>query len=109
MAKRYVDVDEAKRCFLDCAASQLRLDHIEDARAFKHAADYLDGVSTADVAPVIHAHWYEYRCSRFLGWKNGDATWADGQLYICSKCHRKTVIKDNYCPSCGAKMDEEEK
>ena len=56
MAK-YIDVDEAKRAFIDCAASEQRNDHIENARALKFAADCLDGIRTADVAPVVHAHW----------------------------------------------------
>ena len=106
---RYIDVDEAKRCFLDCAASEQRNDHIENARAMKFAADCLDGIRTADVTPVIHGHWDVYCCSRFLGWKNGDARWADGKYYYCSLCRRRTVIRENYCPKSGAKMDEKEK
>ena len=52
----------------------------------------------ADVAPVIHAHWIFYA--------NGTCD--------CSNCH--TVWDSNmvnrwieYCPFCGAKMDEEVK
>lgn len=31
------------------------------------------------------------------------------RFYICHnyKCRRKTAIKSNYCPNCGAKMDLE--
>ena len=50
----------------------------------------------ADVAPVVHAHWIFYA--------NGTCD--------CSNCH--TVWESNmvnrwieYCPFCGAKMDEE--
>ena len=56
----------------------------------------LDMVKTEDVAPIVHAHWIFY--------ENGTCD--------CSNCH--TVWESNmlnrwieYCPFCGAKMDEE--
>ena len=70
--------------------------------------DMLDEVdcfqTAADVAPVIHAHWIEQE---------------DGNLdtyYTCSSCKEDfdliagTPCENlyNYCPSCGAKMDEKE-
>ncbi len=69
----------------------------------------IDEVPTVDVAPVIHAQWDCYKCSRFLGWKDGEPEprWADGKFYCCSRCRRRTVVRENYCPSCGAKMGEE--
>lgn len=61
-------------------------------------------IPTADVAPVVHAHW----C----------VTDAYPHNVYCSKCliifaqTHWSVWEDNslprtYCPSCGAKMDEE--
>ena len=49
---------------------------------------------TADVAPVRHGRWAE--------------TVTDGFLFVsCSACGFKTGRIDyNYCPNCGAKMDE---
>ena len=58
----------------------------------------------ADVAPVVHGHWIEQE---------------DGNLdtyYTCSSCKEDfdliagTPCENlyNYCPSCGAKMDEKE-
>lgn len=60
---------------------------------------------TADVAPVIHAHWV------YEGIFDGNAE------YTCSRCHRNAVVFISverspvdvvypYC-HCGAKMDEE--
>lgn len=46
---------------------------------------------TADVAPVIHAHWIL----------------KDTGLPECSHCGGNCVYMADYCPCCGAKMDEE--
>ena len=57
----------------------------------------VDEQSTLDVSPVIHAHW----------------KWDTGSVYRCSYCYYKSDMPDflnvpeyQYCPSCGAKMDE---
>lgn len=99
---RYIDADEAKRIFLDCAAQQLRLDRIGDARAMKQAADCLDGIPTADVAPVVHAHWIK----KIHEWDLGDPPY-DYTDFTCSKCKIRVQNKTSFCPDCGAKMDEE--
>lgn len=62
----------------------------------------------ADVAPVRHSYWESYSCSQFMGTDEfGEPKWRDGQFYVChnSRCRRKTVVKSNYCPNCGVKMD----
>lgn len=52
-------------------------------------------IESADVAPVRHGQWinineYPYeKCS------------------ICGETHDTVRCLDNYCPNCGAKMDEE--
>lgn len=61
-----------------------------------------------DWAPVRHASWDEYCTSRFCGFDEcNDPIYRDGVVYLCSdpRCRRKTVVKEKYCPSCGAKMD----
>ena len=62
----------------------------------------------ADVAPVVHSYWEGYSCSQYMGTDEcGEPKWRDNRFYVCHnyKCRRKTVIKSNYCPNCGAKMD----
>lgn len=59
----------------------------------------LHGVPTADVKPVVHAHW-------ILHDDNND-------IWDCSNCKAHIFInvlygnKAKYCPNCGAIMDEE--
>ena len=66
----------------------------------------LKGMKAADVAPVRHGRWEGYSHSRYCGIDDfGDPIYKDGVVYYCSECRRKTVIKERYCPNCGAKMD----
>lgn len=58
----------------------------------KHAQ--FDGMAQ-DVAPVRHGRW-----------KVIDAE--EPRRYGCSECKRLSWHMENYCPNCGAKMDEEE-
>lgn len=54
---------------------------------------YIDDAPTIDAEPVRHGHWVI--CS-------------DGYYPYCSKCKQEPSGKNmtNYCPNCGAKMDE---
>ena len=66
--------------------------------------------TAADVAEVRRGWWEGYSTSCYCGIdKDGNPVYRDGVVYYCSnpKCRRKTVIKENYCPNCGAKMDLE--
>ena len=65
-------------------------------------ADYIymiEDMPAADVAPVRHGRWEEA---------------SDGDGIVCPFCRTDfcTIIYDteyfNYCPNCGAKMDEKE-
>lgn len=83
-------------------------------RGWNDACDYirerLEGEKPADVEPVVHGRWEEYIHSRYCGTDEyGEPIYRDVIVYYCSnpKCRRKTVIKENYCPNCGAKMDLE--
>ena len=58
----------------------------------------LGRMTAADVAPVVHGHWEQ----------------VDDTKCRCSRCDIIALIglyphgDKNYCPNCGAKMDEEE-
>ncbi len=90
--------------------------------------EYAQDLPAADVAPVVHGHWLKVENDEYY----------DGCLeeyHVCSNCgegaittshveyddiydldenpvdswHEEYVeILTNYCPNCGAKMDEEE-
>lgn len=60
--------------------------------AFAECADCVEEAPTVD--PVKHGRW----------------DLIDGcepVRYGCSACHRMVWHHENYCPNCGAKMDEE--
>ena len=54
----------------------------------------IEAQPTIDAEPVVHGHWIENSC-----------------LYgtFCSRCGENYGIPFNFCPNCGAKMDEEVK
>ena len=56
------------------------------------AADCIRYMDAADVAPVRHGRWKRYG-------KN---------LGECSECGEIVSVRNNYCPNCGAQMDEKE-
>lgn len=84
-------------------------------QGWNDACDYirerLEGEKPADVGPVRHGRWDGYTHSRYCGIDEyHEPIYRDGTVYYCSnpKCRRKTVIKENFCPSCGEKMDLED-
>lgn len=82
-----------------------------EAETLHSVADELVDFPTAEVAPVRHGRWEGYSHSIYCGIDaDGEPVYRDGVVYYCSnpKCRRKTVIKENYCPNCGARMDGEE-
>ena len=51
-------------------------------------------------------HWKGYTHSAYHGTdEDGEPIWKPVNVYHCSECNRRTVIKDNFCPNCGAKMN----
>ena len=62
--------------------------------------DDIDEMPTVDAEPVKHGHWINHF----------DDLFPMESTVECSICGEKewmmTIINHNYCPNCGAKMDE---
>lgn len=97
---RYLETPSSNPC---CSRYMTQLN---ERTVFKHIiADF----PAADVAPVRHGKWEGHSHSRYCGTDDfGDPIYKEGVVYYCSECRRKTVIKERYCPNCGAKMDLED-
>lgn len=78
---------------------------------FENAVRLVNGLPAADVEPVRRSYWESYDTSQYMGTDEfGEPKWRPGRFYICHnrRCRRKTVVKSNYCPGCGCKMDLED-
>ena len=59
--------------------------------------DMINDIPTADVAPVVRGRWV-------MHYRNGTPV-AGGYVSTC--CDMWNNRKSNYCPNCGAKMDDD--
>ena len=59
----------------------------------------MDKKEDADVQEVRHGHWIR------------EVKEIEDTVYFkafCSVCNRRVIVEYNFCPHCGAKIDEEE-
>lgn len=85
----YINREAAIRALLNDAPEQVSYSR-EDA------ADCIRYMDAADVAPVLHGRWIEYQIPHVI---------------CCSNCDWATDAAEKnfqYCPMCGARMDEVE-
>ena len=71
------------------------------AEAKKNFDVIIDVQPTVDAEPVRHGRWINHF----------DDLFPEESTQECSVCHAEqmgTMLNDNYCPNCGAKMDEVE-
>lgn len=104
---------EALEADLNIRLSALReqngyYDHYTDG--FDECVDRVENFPTADVVPVKHGKWR---------WKSTIESGEDYYICFCSCCGKECgnyydeeddmvyYIRSNYCPNCGAKMNEE--
>lgn len=55
---------------------------------------------------VRHGRWLSYTGTHYTGKENeyGDPEYKEHIFFVCSNCRRKTVVRENFCPHCGADM-----
>ena len=77
---------------------------MDAAPYFEKAAQILEKLPAADVAPVVHGRW--------ISWEELGNFVPSPDRHECSVCHDAAQVLVNgfellsdYCPSCGAKMD----
>ena len=81
----------------DYIDKQAFLDYMKRTDRYFNVKFDIENFPTADVTPVRHGRWEEA---------------SDGDGIVCPFCRTDfcTIIYDteyfNYCPNCGAKMDE---
>lgn len=74
-----------------------------------HFRTAIDEQPTVDAEPLRHGEWNGWTATHWTGKKDddGDPIYAEHIYYKCSECGRRTVIREKFCPNCGAKMDVE--
>lgn len=85
---RYIDADALKEYF-----KTIRKYHVGKYSEW-YLADVLEQQPTIDAEPVRHGKWIDI---------------TESHIGTCSLCGDRwgSVDMMNYCPSCGARMDEE--
>lgn len=69
------------------------------AQGSRAMAIVVEQMPSADVAPVVHAHWIRH--------ENADVLEGyEVPMFECSKCRAWKEDDSDFCPDCGAKMDE---
>ena len=99
--KRYHGAIYTKDVFSE---SPQEIPYLQAAKVLREVSDS----PAADVAPVVHGRW-ESVDSSYWRWTPSGGVSVSHITYRCGRCGRGTVVKTNYCPNCGAKMDEEDK
>lgn len=102
------------------AAIDVIMSEPTDAHYPSWYADKIESISVADVVPVRHGRWEWFE--EWFPSTPDHPTECEDSGWRCSEC--KTALEDivsgywddidiepmiNYCPNCGAKMDEEKK
>ena len=104
----YIDRDEAIAALTEFRDDQtvskyVSVENCMVARgAIERATKVLENLPAADVAPVRHGRWLTWE-EQFPGRTPKKQS---GLGVFCDKCHNHADNRTDYCPNCGAKMDE---
>ena len=88
---RLIDAKKLKRAIMDMESPYSTFFVPDWVRVLVNRV--IDKAPTVDAEPVRYGHWeLPPECTIAV---------------MCSECGYRDLIKSNYCPRCGAKMDEE--
>ena len=93
--RKYIDADKAIKDY-----AHYGIKHFYDATDLEAI---LNECPAADVQEVRHGKW---EWNESIKTEDMDGWFIDEQGYVCSECGFIGVDNFNYCPNCGAKMDE---
>lgn len=94
---RYIDADELKNAFTNWR--EIVNNPYDFFPSVEECKAVIDAQPTAEVVEIKRGRWIAY------GLEDGFAI----ERHICSECDYDIgVIPTNYCPNCGAKMDEDD-
>ena len=90
---------------IDAGALEKEIDtiHFSDREDWCFVLEAIECAPTVDAVPVAHGHW----------WRDEGADLNELTCSVCNKTYRMrmdlraNVYPHNYCPNCGARMDEE--
>ena len=88
-------VPEPKKEYIDKATIRVLL--LEEGEITMRGAKIIDDFPAADVRPVVRGHWIP----------TGETAEIYGDVYRCSVCGCTDVDEVDYCPNCGARMEEQ--
>lgn len=71
------------------------------------ARELMATAPAADVVEVRHGRWIVFYSAPWKPKHSGEIP-VFRKSYKCSECCRRTIIAENYCPNCGAIMDNDE-
>ena len=103
---RYIDAERYKKKLLnwvkDCDQEDTEQVHV--GQVIEDCAYSIDDEPSADVTPVIHAHWIKEK--KVFGQSAWRCTHCGNSLKVRNDTFNAGRGECNYCPNCGAKMDE---
>ena len=69
-------------------------------QTLEEAYGIIHGMKPVDAVPVVHGRWIPYNS------KYGH----NEKVYLCNRCNNNVGFKKmNFCPTCGARMDEDQR